>query len=77
MIFLANSIVLFSGWKGWTCNDGSQAIPDEQLLLNFLLLTLSNILLVPAVILATYRKHFTESLVYFTAMTSSIVSLHT
>jgi hypothetical protein len=66
--------VLSIGWKGWICNDGSQAIPEDQLLLNFLLLTLSNIMFIPSVILSTYRKHFTEALVYLTTMTSSTVS---
>ncbi|CAG2169186.1 unnamed protein product, partial [Oppiella nova] len=68
---LFSSCVCRGGWKGWFCNDGSQAIPEDQLLLNFLLLTLSNIMFIPAVVLSTYRKHFTEALVYFTTMTSS------
>ncbi|CAG2105988.1 unnamed protein product, partial [Medioppia subpectinata] len=68
---LFSSCVCRGGWKGWFCNDGSQAIPEDQLLLNFLLLTLSNIMFIPAVVLSAYRKHFTEALVYLTTMTSS------
>ncbi|XP_054161604.1 post-GPI attachment to proteins factor 6-like [Oppia nitens] len=70
---LFSSCVCKGGWKGWFCNDGSQALQEDQLLLNFLLLTLSNVMFIPAVIVATYRKHFTEALIYLTTMTSSML----
>ncbi|RWS06447.1 Transmembrane protein 8A-like protein [Dinothrombium tinctorium] len=59
------------GRKGWWCEDDSEKLHEDQLMLNFLLLTLSNILFIPSVILASCRRHFTEALVYFTTMLSS------
>ncbi|GIY37330.1 post-GPI attachment to proteins factor 6 [Caerostris extrusa] len=62
-----------AGWKGWGCTDGSTARPESELMLDVLLLTLSNLLFLPAVILSAYRKYFTEAFVYFATMTSSAV----
>ncbi|KAI1280778.1 Transmembrane protein 8B [Halotydeus destructor] len=59
------------GWKGWSCDDGSQVEPEEKLMFSFLLLTLSNLMFIPAVILATCKGHFAEALVYTITMVSS------
>ncbi|RWS24633.1 Transmembrane protein 8A-like protein [Leptotrombidium deliense] len=59
------------GWKGWFCEDSSEALRDNELLMNFMLLTISNLMFIPSVILASYKRHFTEALVYFTTMVSS------
>ena len=53
------------GWRGLACNDGRDALSYNTQLLHTLLLTLSNIMFIPCVILAISRKFYTESLVYF------------
>lgn len=77
VVLLFFSIILlnnfFSGWRGWLCNDGTQAPKNEQLMLNFLLLVVSNVMFVPAIILATLRRHYSEALVYLLTMTASSV----
>lgn len=60
-----------AGWKGWACTDGSEALSDQRLLLNFLLLTISNAAFVPSIVVAACRRYFTESIVYFITATSS------
>ncbi|XP_018027071.1 uncharacterized protein LOC108682421 isoform X2 [Hyalella azteca] len=62
--FIFSTCVCEAGYKGWTCSDASDATPDGLLLLATLLLTLSNLAFVPAVLLAIYRHHYTEGLVY-------------
>ncbi|XP_053203964.1 uncharacterized protein LOC128388574 [Panonychus citri] len=62
-----------SGWKGLDCKDGSDALDEREILINFLLLTLSNLVFVPALILAIYRHLFTEAIIYLIAMSSSIL----
>ncbi|XP_009857467.2 transmembrane protein 8B-like [Ciona intestinalis] len=53
------------GWKGLDCSDGSTALSYNTQLLYTLLLTMSNLLFLPCVCLAVYRKYYTEALVYF------------
>ena len=53
------------GWRGLACNDGRNALSYATQLLHTLLLTLSNFMFIPCVLLAIYRKFYTESLVYF------------
>ncbi|XP_042898930.1 transmembrane protein 8B [Parasteatoda tepidariorum] len=62
-----------AGYKGWGCTDNSTARSDAQLLTDVLLLTLSNMLFIPAVILSIYRKYYTEAFIYFATMISSAV----
>ncbi|GFY80087.1 transmembrane protein 8B [Trichonephila inaurata madagascariensis] len=60
-----------AGWKGWGCTDNSTARTNSELMLDVLLLTLSNLLFIPAVVLSAYRRYFTEAFIYFATMTSS------
>ena len=68
------SAVCFSGWRGFDCSDGKESRETSQQLLELLLLTLSNALFIPGIILAMYRRHFVEALVYAYTMTFSGVS---
>ena len=65
-----SSTVLYSacsctaGHRGLACNDPSQAMSDYQLLISSLLLTTSNLAMLPAIMLAAYRGHYTECIVF-------------
>ena len=60
-----------SGHTGPACNDPSQAESDYQLLTATLLLTTTNLAMLPAIMLALYRAHYAESVVYFSHLVSS------
>ena len=64
----------FGGWRGYDCSDGEESRDESEQLLELLLLTLSNLLFIPAIILALYRRHFVEAFVYTYTMTFSGVS---
>ena len=69
--------MLFSfsvGYRGWGCTDSYEAVPNWELLLATLLLTLSNLFFFPAVILAIKRRFFAEALIYTFTMFFSTVS---
>ncbi|XP_076346292.1 post-GPI attachment to proteins factor 6-like isoform X3 [Tachypleus tridentatus] len=66
--FIFSTCVCSLGWRGWGCTDDAHAIPDFQLLLGVLLLTLSNIFFIPAIVLSVYRHYYTEALIYFVTM---------
>ncbi|XP_013077493.2 post-GPI attachment to proteins factor 6-like isoform X1 [Biomphalaria glabrata] len=54
----------FSGWRGYGCNDGSEADSSSTERVSVYLLTLSNLGFMPGIILAIYRKFYVEALVY-------------
>ena len=54
----------FAGHRGLACNDPSQAMSDYHLLISSLLLTTSNLAMLPAIMLAAYRGHYTECVVF-------------
>lgn len=60
-----------AGHTGPACNDPSQAESDYQLLSSTLLLTTTNLAMLPAIMLALYRAHYSESVVYFSHLVSS------
>lgn len=63
-----------SGYRGWGCTDSLEAIPNWELLLATLLLTLSNLFFLPAIILALKRRYFAEAIVYaFTMVFSTVI----
>ena len=53
-----------AGHTGPACNDPTQAEPDYQVLMATLLLTTTNLAMLPALMLAAYRAHYAESVVY-------------
>uniref|UniRef100_A0ABM0MUJ1 Transmembrane protein 8B-like n=1 Tax=Saccoglossus kowalevskii TaxID=10224 RepID=A0ABM0MUJ1_SACKO len=55
-------------YRGWACTDDTYAHDESFLLLQTLLLSLSNLFFIPAIILSAYRLLFIESLVYFYTM---------
>lgn len=50
---------------GWECTDGSQATPYYMVVIELLLLVLSNLAFLPAVYIAYKRKYYIESITYF------------
>ena len=62
------------GWRGYGCTDGREAFSDTSQLIEVLLLTLSNLFFFPAIIVALYRRHYIEAVVYFYNMFTSAVS---
>ena len=62
---------MFSGWRGYDCSDGQESRQEHEQLLELLLLTLTNVLFIPGIVLALYRRHFVEALVYTFTMTFS------
>ncbi|XP_074601169.1 uncharacterized protein LOC141855152 [Brevipalpus obovatus] len=62
-----------SGWKGLDCEDNSTALDEQEIFLQFLLLTVSNIVFIPVLILALYRQLFTEAFLYLIASIFSVL----
>ncbi|XP_052234021.1 post-GPI attachment to proteins factor 6-like isoform X2 [Dreissena polymorpha] len=52
------------GWRGFDCTDGTAVEADGHQLQELLLLTLSNLIFIPAIVLAAYRRYYVEALVY-------------
>ena len=61
------------GWSGWGCTDGSAALSYGRQVTATLLLTLSNLLFLPAVVVAAQRCYVAEASVYlFTLFFSTV-----
>ena len=61
----------FAGHTGPACSDPSHAQSDYQMLVATLLLTTTNLAMLPALMLAAYRAHYAESVVYASHLISS------
>nr|XP_033771025.1 post-GPI attachment to proteins factor 6 [Geotrypetes seraphini] len=57
-----------AGWSGWSCTDSTNAVSVPQQLLATLLLSLSNLMFIPAIAVAVYRYYFVEASVYVYTM---------
>lgn len=62
-----------SGYRGWGCTDNRDARSHSILVTELLLLTLSNLFMLPAIVLAATRQFYLEALVYLATMVSSSV----
>jgi len=60
------------GYRGYGCTDDTYAYTSKNIS-SVLFLTLSNLMFVPAIILAIYRNLYIEALVYFFNMFFSTV----
>ncbi|XP_069840388.1 post-GPI attachment to proteins factor 6 [Dendropsophus ebraccatus] len=53
-----------AGWAGWSCTDNRNALSVAQQLTSVLLLTLSNLMFIPTIVVAVYHLYFVEAAVY-------------
>ena len=60
-----SSCQCFSGYKGPLCNDGTHAQSDYSQLTVTLVLSVTNLSLLPVIMLSLYRRHYTECVVYW------------
>ncbi|XP_057371417.1 transmembrane protein 8B-like [Daphnia carinata] len=63
-----SACVCSSGFAGWSCSDGTNALSTTILLSSVLLLTLSNLFFIPAIILAFRRGFYSQCMLYFVTM---------
>lgn len=63
---------LFLGYRGYGCTDDTNAYTSKSLS-SVLFLTISNLMFLPAIILAIFRRLYIEALIYFFNMFFSTV----
>ncbi|KYO44565.1 transmembrane protein 8A [Alligator mississippiensis] len=57
-----------AGWSGWSCTDDTKAQSEGAQNLATLLLTLSNLMFLPAIVVAVYRYYLVEASIYIYTM---------
>ncbi|EFA06895.2 post-GPI attachment to proteins factor 6 [Tribolium castaneum] len=57
--------VCTDNYRGWDCSDASEATPYYMIVIELLLLVLSNLMFLPTVYVAYRRKYYVEAIVYF------------
>jgi len=62
------------GYRGYTCEDDTDAASDKMQKLYTALLTLSNLAFIPAIVIACWRWYFVEAITYLANMIFSTVS---
>ncbi|XP_049821498.1 uncharacterized protein LOC109603011 isoform X2 [Aethina tumida] len=60
-----STCVCYNKYRGWDCRDDTLATPYYMVVIELLLLVLSNLAFLPSVVFALRRKYYTESLAYF------------
>ncbi|XP_034038979.1 transmembrane protein 8B-like [Thalassophryne amazonica] len=66
--YLYAACVCKAGWSGWGCTDDSTAQSYHHQVMATLLLTLSNLLFLPPIVVAIKRNYITEASVYLFTM---------
>lgn len=64
------------GYRGYSCEDDSEAATDGMQKLYTALLTLSNLGFIPAIVVACWRWYFVEAVAYLANMIFSSVRLY-
>lgn len=70
--FVFSTCVCMKGYRGWDCTEDSQVPSSMSILMASLLLTLSNLLFLPSIYIASRRQFYTEAVIYFFAMFFSV-----
>ncbi|CAG9821030.1 unnamed protein product [Phaedon cochleariae] len=60
-----STCVCMNKYRGWDCSDDSQATPYYMVVIELVLLVLSNLMFLPAVYVAFKRKFYIEAICYF------------
>ncbi|OQV23227.1 Transmembrane protein 8B [Hypsibius exemplaris] len=63
-VMITSACVCAAGWKGWDCQDGSEAESTVTLIMAVVFLTLSNLIFLPAAVVAIRREYYPEAVVY-------------
>ncbi|XP_036386889.1 post-GPI attachment to proteins factor 6 [Megalops cyprinoides] len=66
--YLYAACVCKAGWRGWSCTDNMTAQTYGRQMAAALLLTLSNLLFIPPIVVAVYRCYIVEASVYLFTM---------
>ncbi|XP_035261912.1 post-GPI attachment to proteins factor 6 [Anguilla anguilla] len=66
--YLYAACVCKAGWRGWSCTDNGTAQTYARQMAAALLLTLSNLLFIPPIVVAVYRCYIVEASVYLFTM---------
>ncbi|KAI1896083.1 hypothetical protein AGOR_G00091150 [Albula goreensis] len=66
--YLYAACVCKAGWRGWSCTDNLTAQTYSRQMAAALLLTLSNLLFIPPIVVAVYRCYIVEASVYLFTM---------
>ncbi|KAJ8413570.1 hypothetical protein AAFF_G00080770 [Aldrovandia affinis] len=66
--YLYAACVCKAGWRGWSCTDSKTAQTYGRQMMAALLLTLSNLLFIPPIVVAVYRCYIVEASVYLFTM---------
>jgi len=72
-LYLCATCVL--GYRGYSCEDDTEAASEAMQKLYTALLTLSNLGFIPAIIVACWRWYFVEAIAYIANMIFSTVGL--
>lgn len=81
-VFLVSSGFVYSAcsctdrYRGWTCSDSSQIISNGLILLELLLLVLSNLAFIPCVYIAYKRAYYIEALCFMAICFSQHFIMH-
>lgn len=66
--YIFSSCKCYAKYKGYSCEDDSEAESHSTQLLYTCLLSLSNLAFVPSIVVAVYRRYYVEAVVYFSNM---------
>ncbi|KAJ8363927.1 hypothetical protein SKAU_G00127580 [Synaphobranchus kaupii] len=66
--YLYAACVCKAGWRGWSCTDSLTAQTYARQMVAALLLTLSNLMFIPPIVVAVYRCYIVEASVYLFTM---------